>query len=175
MPDGIWAEVAESVVAEPDFDVHGGMAHNFTENHFDRLSTAAETQIALGIVGYWAETKQEEHLIFKKSFPAVWWAGIKRRCVEASLQFGVCPSEPLIGLMMQVGRLDGDNALVQQLLTNFAEVNLNLRANEMDPINLWENWDKLLCWGDEWGLRSMQPSKSCPEPSKQQNALLSQL
>ena len=42
--------------------------------------------------------------------------------------------------------------LVQRLVANFSEVSLNLRPNELDPLDEWSNWDQLLAWAEIHGV-----------------------
>ena len=145
-------DAAGDLIRSEGYSVLGGMNHNFTEDSFTRLMTAAETDLALGIASYWSEPAQVEHLLYRRAFPLSWWTAIQRRCAEAAFQFGLVTDGPMRSVMLEVGHFDAEGPLVSQLLSHYTEVNLNLRANELDPISLWENWDRLLAWAEGVGV-----------------------
>jgi hypothetical protein len=143
---------ATELLEVPGYPLIGGVQHNFTEDQFSGLLTAAETQLALSIVSYWSEPEQSQHLLHRLSFPLTWWRAIQRRCAEAGLQFGLFPEPSMREAMMRVGQYESEETLLRALISHYVEVNLKLRANELDPLGLWQNWDQLLAWGETMGV-----------------------
>ncbi len=149
----VFSSDAAEKVSEPGYPVLGEMHHNFTEDSFSQLLTAAEARLAVGIVSYWNSPSQRDYLIGVQSFPSEWWAQIVRRVLEAAYQFGLVVEGSLRGEMRRFARADDESDLLRVLIAHFAEVNLNLRPSELDPLDLWENWDQLLVWSNSVGLQ----------------------
>ena len=132
--DGGFGDVTEAAferIAAPEYELLGTMAHSFSEDSFSQLLTAAEARLAVGIVNYWNSTEQRDYLLDIQSFPGTWWDAIVRRVVEAAFQFGLVVQGSLRTEMRRIGRAETDAELLGVLIAHFAEVNLNLRPNEL--------------------------------------------
>ncbi|MEE2787507.1 MAG: hypothetical protein VX589_09220 [Myxococcota bacterium] len=148
------AETTEAALARvqaADYSLFGSLAHNFGEYSFDKMTTAAEAHLARGIVEYWTQPEHEVLLLDLLAFPRHWWRGIQTRIVQACLTFGLALDGRLRTVMRAEAELK-DEALVSQLLARFSEVSLNLRANELGPLEEWGNWDQLLAWAESLGV-----------------------
>ena len=144
--------LAAEALGRSTFEPLAGIQHSFSEGQFGQLMTAAETQVAAGIVSYWSQPAMTDRLVFRLGFPLVWWREIQRRVGEATIQFGLATGGEFRSSIQSTMAIEDESKFVKTLLSHFSEVNLNLRPSELGPIALWENWDALLAWSDELGI-----------------------
>ena len=144
--------LAAEALGRSTFEPLAGIQHSFSEGQFGQLMTAAETQVAAGIVSYWFTTSDDGQACFRLGFPLVWWREIQRRVGEATIQFGLATGGEFRSSIQSTMAIEDESKFVKTLLSHFSEVNLNLRPSELGPIALWENWDALLAWSDELGI-----------------------
>lgn len=133
-------------------EILGRMRHNFRVDSFIDVSSAAEAQLAAGIVGYWTEPEREAYLIFVQSFPRVWFDRIVRRVIEAAGDYGVALPEHLIERARELGIVADESAWIRRALAAFAEVALQLKPSLLEPIDAWENWQMLLTRAEALGV-----------------------
>ncbi|MCK6569729.1 CpXC domain-containing protein [Myxococcota bacterium] len=136
-----------------DFDRVGRLKHNFHADSFVEIRSAAEAQLALGILSYWSAPERRDYLLRIKSLPESWLETIARRVLQAALDFGLSMEPHLRQRAIELKIADGSAALVKASLANFAEVCLNLKPNDLDPLDVWGNWESLLALADELDVR----------------------
>ena len=144
---------ARAEVAAPEFDRFGRLRHNFHEHSFSDLITASQARLALGILTYWSGQQRQSHLLRIRAFPQVWFDGITRRVLSAALSFGLAMEPHMRQRALDLDLASDPEALVRVALANFAEVNLNLKPNDLDPLDLWNNWEALLASAEELEIR----------------------
>jgi hypothetical protein len=64
--------------------------------------------------------------------------------IEEALEYGIFLPEPLRDRAVALGLVADDVDLVERQLGNFAEVGVQIRDNDLDPVDEWENWDQLI-------------------------------
>lgn len=145
---------ARAFVASDGFDRLGQLRHNFDEHAFAACRSASEAQLALSIVGFWSEPEREGYLIDVQSFPRVWFEAIVRRVLSAALDFGLLPPAHLEQRAIESGLATDARSLLSRALGAFAELNLStsIKANDLDPIDNYENWERLLTRAEALGL-----------------------
>ncbi|MCB9543397.1 MAG: pentapeptide repeat-containing protein [Myxococcales bacterium] len=145
---------ARAALAAGAVDVLGELRHNFREDTFARLRTAAEAQLALGITAFWAEPERARYLLLVQSFPAVWFDAIVRRVLVAALEFGLLPPPHLEAWAIEHGVVADAHRLLRRALAGFAELELGLagRTSDLDPLDAWENWERLLTRAEALGV-----------------------
>jgi hypothetical protein len=136
-----------------DFDRVGRLRHNFREDSFAQIRSAAEARLALGILSYWSAPERRDYLLRVRSFPQVWFDALTRRVLEAAVHFGLAMEPHLRQRALDLGLAESSSALVRLCLANFAEVNLNLRPNDLDALDAWENWEAMLAHAEELEVR----------------------
>lgn len=136
-----------------DYERLGSMRHTFKEDSFTLLNSSSEVKLAAGIVGYWSTDDVYEYLVANRSFPAVHFSAIQQRVVEASLATGVYLNKPLRQIALDLHLVDNERALTRRLLANFAELSIGLKPNDLDPVEIWENWESLLNLSEEVGVQ----------------------
>jgi hypothetical protein len=144
---------AASKVGAADYDRIGQLRHNFARNSFEDLQSCAETRLALGILSYWSTPERRDYLVNIKSFPLVWLGEMNRRVLERSIAFGLAMEPHMRTHAIELGLADNSAGLLRLALANFAEVNLNLKPNGLDPLDIWDNWEHLLALAEELDLR----------------------
>jgi hypothetical protein len=142
-------EKARAVVLAPDFDRLGHLRHNFTQDSFADAHTASQVRLALGILSYWASAERRDYLLFVQAFPAAWLDGLIRRVLGAALEFGLAMEPHMRQRALDLGLAEDSAALVRLSLANFAEVSLNLKPNDLDALDAWDNWEALLAHAEE--------------------------
>lgn len=147
-------EAAREAVLAGEVELLGELRHNFTEDSFGALRTVDEAHLALGIVGFWSMTERLRYLLLVQSFPAVWFDAIVRRVLRAALGFGLLPPPHLERWAIEHGLANDETRLLKRALAGFAELSLGLagRANALDPLDTWDNWERLLTRADELGV-----------------------
>lgn len=145
---------ARAALVDGGVDLVGELRHNFREDTFARLRTAAEAQLALGITAFWADPERARYLLLVQSFPAVWFDAIVRRVLTASLEFGLLPPPHLERWAIEHGVVADAHRLLRQALAGFAELELGLagRTSDLDPLDAWENWERLLTRAEALGV-----------------------
>jgi hypothetical protein len=149
--DDDFVGAAEAFLA-PGFERVGTMRHNFFTQRFDDLATPSKVKLASGIVGYWSSDDMFEYLVANRSFPLEHFRAIQRRVVEAAVDEGIYINAPLRQLAVEMDLATDQMQLVERLITNFAEVSVRLKANDLDPYDEWENWEALINFAEEMGV-----------------------
>jgi len=150
LPD---ADAVKRAVDAVDFDLFGRLQHNFHGESFAELRSAAEARLAVGIVSYWSAPDRRDYLARVKSFPEVWWSALVERVVRGAVDFGIALDAPLRRRAVELGVVADAERCVETTLANFAEVCLSLKTNELDALDVWENWASLLALADELDVR----------------------
>lgn len=145
---------AREALLDGDVDLVGQLRHNFHEDSFADCRSAAEALLGLGIVGFWTEPERESYLLDVQSFPRVWFDAIVRRVLVAALEFGLMPPPHLEARAIELGLVADPRSLVSRALASFAELNLSvsLKRNDLDPLDNYENWERLLTRAEALGL-----------------------
>lgn len=144
---------ARAAVQAEGYDVLGRLKHNFRRNSFESIASAADARLALGILSYWSAPERRDYLVGVKSFPLVWFDAMTRRVVEGALQFGLSMEPHMRQRAIDLGLADSSASLLRTSLANFAEVSLNLKPNNLDALDIWDNWEQLLALAEELDLR----------------------
>lgn len=129
---------------EGDVDLVGAMDHPFEVNRFVDFEGASDVALAVSIVGYWSEDEQFEYLIGNRSFSLEEFRQIQKRVVRQALHWGIAPGEQLRDVAVEEAIIPDHESMVERLLSNYAEVCVGLRPNDLDPVEQWENWDELI-------------------------------
>lgn len=135
-------------------DLLGELRHNFREDAFAEIRSAADAHLALGIIAFWSEPERARYLLLVQSFPAVWFDAITRRVLVSALEFGLLPPPHLERWAIDHGLAPDPQRLLRRALAGFAELELGLsgRASDLDPLDAWENWDQLLTRAEALGV-----------------------
>ncbi len=139
-----WADESETRL--------GTMRHNFKADSFEAFAGPAEVKLAAGIVGYWSTPEQFEYLVTNRSFPIDQFEAIQERVVRSAVDHGVFINEPLRRFAVDLGLADSERDLVERLVSEYAEVNVGLRTNDLDPMEQWENWEALVDAAEQYAL-----------------------
>jgi len=142
------ATAAETYRSE-DFERIGSMKHNFEREAFHALESPSQVKLAAGIVGYWSGDEQLRHLVANRSYPLLLFRALQEDVVEAAVDLGIHLEAPLREIAVDNDLVDDREELVELLLANFAEVSVQLRANDLDPVDEWENWDALISLAED--------------------------
>lgn len=148
---GNFEKSARQFVAQ-DFDRVGTLKHNFSFGSFESIESATEAKLGVGIVGFWSTPDRLKYLISNRSFSFAEFQRIQARVVMAAMEFGICMGQELRDVAVALELVDSEDALVELLTANFAEVCIGLRPNDLDMGTQWENWDALLGLGEELGI-----------------------
>lgn len=145
---------ARDAVAAGAVDRVGQLRHNFREDAFAGCRSVSEAHLALSIIGFWTEPEREAYLYEIQSFPRVWFEAIVRRVLTAAVDFGLMPAAHLEPRAIEMGLAGDPRSLVSRALSGFAELNLStsLKGNDLDPIDNYENWERLLTRAEGLGL-----------------------
>ncbi len=144
---------ARRAVSADDYDRIGRLRHNFAEDSFAEVVSAADARLALGIVSYWSAPERRDYLLRVQSFPEVWYDAMVQRVLAAALEFGLAMEPHQRQRALEMGLARSSAELLRTSLSHFAEVNINLRPSGLDPIDVWENWEALLAHAEELDLR----------------------
>lgn len=149
---------AISLYRRGEFDRLGQMSHNFSQDSFSDIASAAKARLASGIIAYWSEPEQYDYLIAIKSFPMDYFRSIQRRVIEACIHYGIFMPMHLLKIAVEWNLGHSIPELLRRMLANFAEVNLNLRQNnDLDAWDTFENWQQLFDISDQFEI-SIDPS-----------------
>ncbi len=136
-------EITKTYLAD-DFERLGTMRHTFEKGSFAHAMRPSQAKLAAGVVGYWSLDDVFDYLIGIRSFPLRDFRAIQRRAIEQSIEWGIYINQPLQQLAISEGFAPDLRTLTERIIANFAEVSVGIRANDLDPIQHWENWDILL-------------------------------
>lgn len=134
----------------------GSMKHPFTASSFDDIRTPEQAKLAAGIVGYWSTPDGFDYVIGNRAFPLQTLLAIQRRVAEAAIKQGIYLNQPLRKIALEAHMVDNERALCRRLMANFAEVSIGLKPSELDPLEIWENWDALFSLANEVGAQPEQ-------------------
>ncbi len=152
---GGFSKASEAFYAQ-NYERLGTMRHTFTPQSFEHIETPEQAKLAAGIVGYWSTPDVFEYLIGNRSFPLSIFETIQRRVAESALKLGIYLNKPLRKVVLDAHLVDNPRALCRRLMANFAEVSIGLKPSDLDPLEIWENWDALLELADEVGAQPEQ-------------------
>lgn len=141
-----------ALVTAEDYDRDGQLKHPFSQDSFSEIKSAQSALLAVGIWSYWSTVKQRDYLIFNKSFPILWLRRLQHRVLKGALEFGIAMPQNLQSQAVALGLAKSDVELLQKTIAHFVEVNIQLRASELDPDEVWENWEALLTQLDDLGI-----------------------
>ncbi len=130
----------------------GEMRHNFERQAFHELETASQVKLAAGVVGFWSSDDQLEYLVANRSYPLLLFRALQEDVVAAAVETGIHLDAPLREIAVEMELVDDEAELVERQLANFAEVAVQLRENDLDPVDEWENWEALIDLARELGL-----------------------
>lgn len=149
-PDSLDLAGALERFAQKSFPRIGTMRHPFAPGSFSDVQSPGEAVLAASIISYWNQDPNLRYLLFNQSFSQAWFEQIRNRVIDACVRFGI----RLPPVLRRLAAPDDETAreLVARLLASFAEVQLALRTNDLDPVALWENWRLLLEDADDYGL-----------------------
>jgi hypothetical protein len=145
-------EEAAATWAADDHERLGSMRHNFEPDSFEEATTPAEIMLACGIVGYWSAPEKFAYLVSNRSFPLDQFEAIQSRVVRRAVQHGLYLNADLRRVAVDLGLASDSVDLVERLLSEFAELSIGLRDNDLDPIQEWENWDALVELAEDLGV-----------------------
>lgn len=137
-------EEAAAIFRSEDYERIGSMRHNFDRDAFRQLDSVSQIKLAAGVVGFWSSDEQFEYLVSNRTYPIDLFRRLQEEVVEAAVEAGICLDSPLRELAVEMGISADEIELVERQLSNFAEVTVQIRSNDLDPIDEWENWDALI-------------------------------
>ncbi|MSP70645.1 MAG: hypothetical protein EXR76_00360 [Myxococcales bacterium] len=140
---------ARRLFEAPEYDRVGRLKHNFTADTFEVLMSARAARLALGIVAYWSAPERREYLTRVRSFPEAHFEAIVLRVLRFAIDFGLSMEPHLRQRAIDLGLAESSTHLLRSAVSNFAEVCLNLKPNELEPLDVWENWESLFAFADE--------------------------
>lgn len=146
------ADEAAEKLAGGDVELVGSMRHPFDAQSFADFDGASDVKLAASIVGYWSEPEQFHYLIGNRSYPLEAFLNIQKRVVRQALHWGLAFGGALQKVAIDEAIILDEKSMVQRLLSNFAEVCVGLRANDLDPMEQWENWDVLIEMAEDHGV-----------------------
>jgi len=141
-PQLSWRSAVARYLA-PAYPRVGTMRHPFSVDAFKHIDSAGGAWLAAGIMGYWLQPPNLRYLLYNQSFSVSVFEEIEGRVIDAALRFGIRLSPQLQRIAQE--RLGvGAATLLRRLLASCVEVHVNVKVNELDPIDAWENWRLLL-------------------------------
>ena len=146
-----YEEAAEHLKGDLELQV-GSMKHPFSSRRFVDFEGASDVKLAVSIVGYWSRPEQLNYLVGRRSFSLSVLVGIQKRVVRQALHWGIDPGASLRQLAVDEAIILDETSLIERLLSNFAEVCVGLRPNDLDPLDQWENWESIIELAAERGL-----------------------
>ncbi|MGB0646859.1 MAG: CpXC domain-containing protein [Bradymonadia bacterium] len=123
---------------------HGELSHSFERDSFSDITSAADALLALGIIEFWSEASRGFSLWGHMGFPLDWWRSIQHRVILAATEFGLPVDASNIELALSVLDIDDERAYLSMVIDNFVEVNLRIRSNGLDVVQIAQTWDRLL-------------------------------
>lgn len=148
---GSFREAAERY-RDSDFERVGSMQQSFDREAFRQLETASQVKLAAGVLGFWSTDEMVEYLAANRSYPLDRFRELQLEVVEEALDTGIFLEEPLRELAIDEDCADDDVELAERLLANFAEVCVQLKSNDLEPVDEWENWDALIDFAQSVGV-----------------------
>jgi hypothetical protein len=121
-----------------------GLAHSFERDSFCAIGTAAEAFFALGIVEFWSQPSRSSELWGRMGFPLHWWQAIQRRVMLSAAEFGLLVSPEYTSLALSILEIEDESAYLAGVIDNFVEVNLRIKPNGLDIVQMAQVWDGLL-------------------------------
>lgn len=152
---GGFSKASEAFYAS-NYERLGTMRHTFTPDSFEDIATPEQAKLAAGIVGYWSTPDVFEYLVGNRSFPLAIFQTIQLRVASAALDMGIYLNKPLRQIVLDAHLVDNPRALCRRQMANFAEVSIGLKPSDLDPLEIWENWDALLELSTEVGAQPEQ-------------------
>ncbi len=131
-------EAAGATWRSTGFDRHGRRAHSLEEDSFSHLPSAAATQVALTVVGFWSESDHQDYLVLERAFPLPWWRRIRSRVVKRAVDLGLVLPASLIGVAVGEGLARSRKDLAGKLARAFAET--CARGSDLDAGQTQDNW-----------------------------------
>jgi hypothetical protein len=145
-------EIAAELFTSEEFQRVGEMRHNFERDAFHDLDTSSQVKLAAGVVGFWSEPEQFDYLVANRSYPLLLFRALQEDVVEAAVETGIFLEEQLREIAIEEGIAEDETDLVERQLANFAEVAVQIRENDLDPLDEWENWDALIEFAQQLGV-----------------------
>ena len=133
-----------------------GLNHSFERDSFCVIGCAADAFFALGIVEFWSAPGRSVDLWGRMGFPLDWWQEIQRRVIVAAADYGLMINDEYTPLALAILDLDDESFYLQTVIDNFVEVNLRIKANGLDVVQMAQVWDRLLARSQFLGL-SLDP------------------
>ncbi|MBW1811252.1 MAG: hypothetical protein JRJ87_23885, partial [Deltaproteobacteria bacterium] len=144
--------IAASKFDESAYDKLGHNRSGLQPEAFKDLPTPSLTKLALDILTYWSSRENYEYLIFIKSFQVATFKSILRDVLTRSIDFGLAMTKKMRRITVEMGLTESTQDLMSLLLSNFVEVMIGLKENDMDPVAQWENWQQLVEDANELGV-----------------------
>jgi hypothetical protein len=145
-------ESAALLQLESESSLSTGLSHSFERDSFIDINSASDAFFALGIVEFWSESGRSLDLWGRMGFPLDWWQAIQRRVIEAAADFGLMVREQHTALVLAILELDDEATYLQTVIDNFVEVNLRIKANGLDVVQMAQVWDRLLARSQDLAL-----------------------
>jgi hypothetical protein len=150
--DGGSFDQAAAAWAEDDHQRLGSMRHNFQADSFEDATSPADAKLACGIVGYWSAPDKFAYLVSNRSFPLDQFEAIQQRVIRRAVHHGLYLNADLRLVAVDMGLAADSVELVERLISEFAELSIGLRDNDLDPIQEWQNWDALVDLAEDLGV-----------------------
>jgi CpXC motif protein len=144
--------IAASKFDETAYDKLGHNRSGLQPEAFKDLPTPSLTKLALDILTYWSSKENYEYLIFIKSFQVATFKSILHDVLKRSIEFGLAMTKKMQRITVEMGLADTTQDLVSLLLSNFVEVMIGIKENDMDPAAQWDNWLQLVEDANEQGV-----------------------
>ncbi|MFW5965894.1 MAG: CpXC domain-containing protein [Persicimonas sp.] len=129
------------------------MRHNFASNRFDQVNGLSDLALAVGVVGFWSTPERFAYLVAHRSYPVDQFESLRERVIRGAIEHGLHLNKPLRELAVDMGIASDEKDLVEQLITEFTEVTVGLRDNDLDPLGEWENWEALVNAAERLGVQ----------------------
>lgn len=148
-----WEDALRRLEA-PDYKRLGDMRHNFGQDSFTELTSAAQVRLSTGIVGYWSGPDLFRYLIENLSFSLGWFAAIQERVVRGATRYGLPLSSELAGLAVEMDLAEDEAALCRNLVATWSELCLGLggEKHDLDDVEVGLVWQEHLEAADAAGL-----------------------
>lgn len=122
----------------------GTQEHGFVYGMFSTLPSAAATWMALEQIQYWLEPEHEAYLLEVKGFPLDEWICLRERVMSRALDYGLYLGPSLIRIAVKRKRFKSRRDYLTKSITQFADVATGVHYCDLDPLQLWRNWQRLL-------------------------------
>ena len=134
---------ARELLNSPQYDKQGKKEHPFHADAYGDLKNPEDATLAVNIVSYWSEKKNYDYLVLKKSFSARHFSEIQKRVLSVALEYGLWFADPLKKTAMELNLLTSMHEIVKKLILNFRKNILVGHMQDLDPIEIHENWENL--------------------------------